>query len=192
MAALLKTSLAIIGGLALGLFATWWALENHITFGHIRAGSWMGLASAGTREADPYTRALFAKRGEMPIGITEGLSFLARQDQNSEPLSASCDYVVKGNVPAARYWTLSLLGSDGHVLPVVSERHGFTSAEVLRNGDGSFEIVIAPQARAGNWLPSAPERDFQLMLRLYDTSLSASAHSVTAQSMPRIERRGCS
>lgn len=191
MVTFIKTSLAIIGGLALGLYATWWTLENNIVFGDVRAGSWVGLVSAGTREADPYSRALFAKRGEAPIGITEGLSFLAKQDQDGQSLSARCDYVVKGNMPAARYWTITLLGPDGRLLPVASERYGFTSAEILRNGDGRFEIVIAPDARAGNWLQSATGQDFQLMLRLYDTSLSASAYSVTAQTMPRIERGSC-
>ncbi len=191
MATLIKTSLAILGGLALGLYATWWTLEHNVIFGDVRAGSWVGLASAGTREADPYSRALFARRGETPIGITEGLSFLAKQDQDGQTLSPRCDYVVKGNLPASRYWTLSLLGADGRVLAVTSERYGFTSAELLRNSDGSFEIVIAPDARPGNWLQSEANRDFQLMLRLYDTSLSASAYSVTAQSMPRIERGRC-
>ena len=191
MATFIKTSLAIIGGLALGLYATSWTLDNNIAFGDVRAGPWTGLVSAGTRDADPYARALFAKRGETPIGITEGLSFLAKTDQGGEMLRATCDYVVKGNIPAARYWTLTLFDNDGHVLPVSSERYGFTSAEILRNSDGSFEIVVAPDARAGNWLQSARERPFQLMLRLYDTSLSASAYSVTTQSMPRIERGRC-
>jgi hypothetical protein len=187
----IKTTLAILGGLALGLFATWWTLENHVAFGDVRAGSWTGLVSAGTRDADPYARALFAKRGETPIGITEGLSFLSETDQAGEPLRANCDYVVTGNIPAARYWTLTLLGANGHVLPVSSERYGFTSAELLRKGDGSFEIIISSDARAGNWLQSAAGQDFQIMLRLYDTSLSANASSVTAASMPRIERGRC-
>lgn len=181
----------MIGGLALGLFATWWTLENKVAFGDVRAGSWTGLVSAGTRDADPYARALFAKRGETPIGITEGLSFLSSTDQAGAPLRASCDYVVTGTIPAARYWTLTLLDSNGHVLPVTSERYGFTSAEVLRKADGAFEIIISPEARAGNWLQSAQGRDFQIMLRLYDTSLSASASSVTAPLMPRIERGRC-
>jgi hypothetical protein len=191
VATLIKTSLAIIGGLALGLYATSWSLEKNISFGDVRAGAWTGLISAGTRDADPYARALFAKRAETPIGITEGLSFLAKVDQAGEALRPSCDYIVKGNIPAARYWTLSLLGEDGRVLPASSARYGFTSAEILRNSDGSFEIIIAPEARAGNWLQSLPQQNFQLMLRLYDTSLSASAYSVTAQSMPRIERGRC-
>lgn len=187
----IKTTLAILGGLALGLFATWWTLEHHVAFGDVHAGSWTGLVSAGTRDADPYARALFAKRGETPIGITEGLSFLSKTDQTGEPLRASCDYVVTGNIPAARYWTVTLLSADGRVLPVSSERYGFTSAELLRKPDGSFEIIISPEARAGNWLQSAAGRDFQIMLRLYDTSLSASAYSVPVQSMPRIERGRC-
>jgi hypothetical protein len=191
VATFIKTCLAIICGLALGLFATWWSLENNIAFGEVRAGSWVGLANAGTRDADPYARALLAKRGETPIGITEGLSFLARMDQDGQGLQPACDYSVKGNMPPARYWTLTALDLNGHVLPVTSERYGFTSAEILRRSDGTFDINLSTQARAGNWLQIAPDRPFQLMLRLYDTSLSASAFSITAPNMPRIERGHC-
>ena len=38
----------------------------------------------------------------------------------------------------------------------------------MRNADGSFDIVVAPRTRAGNWLPTSGVDSYMLVLRLYD------------------------
>jgi hypothetical protein len=62
---------------------------------------------------------------------------------------------------------------------------------VTRDSAGDFTIVIAREARPGNWLPVAPGRPFVLLLRLYDTSLSASSSALGADIMPNIARGRC-
>ena len=179
-------------GVALGLLATLLSVERSqdlglgagLWFGAIKAGPWTGWPRSGTR-------ALFARNGETPLGITEGLSFIARHDSKGASLESRCDYAVTGPVPAARYWTMSALSPDGHVLAASSDRHGFTSSELLRKVDGDFEIRIAASARPGNWLQVVDGEPFLLMLRLYDTSLSANAFSVTERTMPSIVREAC-
>ena len=186
-------------GVALGLVATFLSVERGhdmglgagLWFGAVKAGPWTGWPRTGTRDADPYARARFARNGETPIGITEGLSFVARQDSKGDSLEPRCDYAVSGAVPAARYWTLSALSPDGHVLAANSNRYGFTSSELLRKMEGDFEIRIAASARPGNWLQVVDGQPFLLMLRLYDTSLSANAYSVTERAMPSIVREAC-
>lgn len=186
-------------GLGLGLGATYYAVERGqdrgfgtgLIFGAVTAGPWTGWPRSGTRDADPYARALFARNGETPLGLTEGLTFLARADSSGRPLDPSCDYAVNGPIPAARFWTLSALNPEGRILPARSERHGFTSSEILRDQSGAFEIRVSAFARPGDWLEVAPSQPFVLMLRLYDTALSASPHSVTAGVMPAIAREGC-
>ena len=186
-----KTLLATVVGLCLGLYATWYAVEQDVAFGSVRAGPWVGQLRNGTREADPYARAALARHGETPIGLTEGLSFIAREDDAGAPLNPSCSYHISGPIPPARYWTISLLSPQGHLLPVPLDRHGFTSAEVLRDARGHMRIEIAASARPGNWLPAPKDRDFVVMLRLYDTALSANAGSVTAATMPRLTPGAC-
>ena len=196
---LFKMLLTAGTGLWLGLYATYYAVERDadhgfgtgLVFGAVRAGPWHGWPKTGTRDADPYARALFARNGETPIGITEGLSFIAREDSRGAVLTPACDYVVARTVPAARYWTLSAMGVDGKLFPTTSQRHGFTSSELLRAADGGFEIRISTQARPGNWLQVNEGQPFVLMLRLYDTALSANAGSVTASAMPSILKEGC-
>ncbi len=186
-------------GLGLGLGSTYYAVERGqdkgfgagLIFGAVKAGPWTGWPKSGSRDADPYARALFARNGETPLGLTEGLGFLARADASGKPLSPSCDYVVKGSIPAARFWTLSALSSQGRPLPAISARNGFTSSEILRDVEGGFEIKVSASAQPGNWLEVPTDQPLVLMLRLYDTALSANPFSVTASAMPSITKEGC-
>ena len=44
------------------------------------------------------------------------------------------------------------------------------SAEVRKNADGSVDIYFGPRALVGrdsNWVPTDPQRGFQLMFRIY-------------------------
>jgi hypothetical protein len=195
----LKMLVIAVAGLWLGLAGTYYAVERgedggvgtSFLFGAVKAGPWTGWPKSGTRDADPYARALYARNGETPLGITEGLSFLARADSSGAPLNPACDYVLSGAIPPARFWTLSAATPHGKPLPTSSNRNGFTSSELLRRADGGFEIQISASARPGNWLQVNGGQPFLLMLRLYDTALSANAYSVVAQAMPSIVKEHC-
>ncbi len=199
MLQIFKLIIIALIGLGLGLRATYYAVErgqdegfgDGLIFGSVKAGPWTGWPKSGSRDADPYARALFARNGETPLGLTEGLSFLARADSGGKTINPFCDYVVKGSIPAARFWTLSALSPEGRPLATISERHGFTSSELLRDTTGGFEIRVSASAQPGNWLEIPSDQHFVLMLRLYDTALSANPFSVTASAMPAIVREGC-
>ena len=77
--------------------------------------------------------------------------------------------MVSGVTPAARFWTLTLYDPKGQLVANTLQRYGFTSQEVIRGADGTFEIRVASRARAGNWLPTGGIERYALMLRLYDT-----------------------
>ncbi len=69
-------------------------------------------------------------------------------------------------------------------------RHGFTSQELIRNQDGSFEITIAPRARAGNWLPTGGVERYILVLRFYDTPVGIATRAGREAPMPSIKSAG--
>ena len=77
-----------------------------------------------------------------------------KTDDNGRPLDGRCDVVLSGVTPAARFWTLTLYNPDGELVANSINRYGFTSQEIVRHADGSFEIVVAPRANPGNWLPT--------------------------------------
>ena len=94
-------------------------------------------------------------------------------------------------MPGTRYWTLSLLDPQGFPIANPANRFGFTSVEVLRLDGDPATVVVSAQARPGNWLPGGRGRDFVLMLRLYDTSLSVERATFTNLRMPAIKRTAC-
>ncbi len=188
---LVKASVACAVGLALGLWASRAILADGVAFGVVAIGPWNVAAKAGSLDADPYTRAELERSGEIPLALGEGLQLVARADDAGRPLDARCTYRVGSHTPAARYWTLSLVDRAGFPIENAMGRYGFRSSELLRDADGAFSIYVSASAHAGNWLPiGAPER-FALVLRLYDSPLSAMAGGIEKSAAPSIVREGC-
>jgi hypothetical protein len=167
-------------------------VDRGYRFGAVEAGPWTSFPRNAYADAEPYARAVIARSGEIPLSLAEGLSFIARQDEDGRTLDARCDYIIASPIPAARFWTLTPMTPDGGLIANDVGRFGLTSAEIVRDGRGRFEIVASPRARAGAWLPLTPGAPFVLMLRLYDTPSSAAATSLTVDQMPRLQRDACS
>ena len=70
-------------------------------------------------------------------------------------------------------------------------RYGFTSQEIVRHADGSFEIAVAPRANSGNWLPTGGVERYTLVLRFYDTAVGVSTKAGREVPMPAINTRRC-
>ena len=82
-----------------------------------------------------------AARSRWRVG--EGLQLIARVDDGGRALDARCVYTVGPRVPAARYWTLSLIDPDGWPIENPAERYGFRSSEILRAANGDFVVTVA-------------------------------------------------
>lgn len=189
MGLLIRVVFAAVIGVLVGLVVTIHSLDGDPRT--VVAGPWHGAPRDGTMEVDPYTLAATERSGLLPLGVAEGLTFYARTDSAGDPFAASCDYVVEGPMPQARYWTLSLLDASGFPVADPAERYGFTSAEVLRNLGQPVTITISPEARAFNWLPTGHAHGYVLMLRLYDSGLSTAGTTFQAADMPSIKRGAC-
>ena len=129
--------------------------------------------------------------GRLPTALGDGVAFTASADDNGRPLDGRCDVVLAGVTPAARFWTLTLYNPDGELVANSIKRYGFTSQEIVRHADGSFEIVVAPRANAGNWLPTGGVERYALSLRLYDTAVGVSTKAGREVPMPAVNVRGC-
>ena len=184
--------LALLIATAVGLGATWLTATRGTDFGTLTIGAWIARPRTGTAEIDPYSRATIARSGELPIGTGDGIAFSASADDNKKPLDGRCDVIVSGVTPPARFWTLSLYDRKGRLVANSLQRYGFTSEEIVRNSDGSFELHIASRARAGNWLPTGGIERYTLMLRLYDTPVGVATRTQRDAPMPSIATAGCS
>lgn len=175
-----------------GLGATWFAVTHAAAFGPIRVGAWKAWPKTGTPDIDPYARATMARNGDLPVASGDGIAFFARTDDTGRLLDGRCETVLAGITPAARFWTLTLYDPDGRLIANAANRYGFTSQEVTRKADGQFEIVVAPRARAGNWLPTGGADHIVLALRLYDTPVGATTRLGREALMPSISEGACS
>ena len=176
---------------AVGLGMTWTTSTRGVSFDAVRIGPWTAWPRTGTADIDPYARAAVARSGELPIGSGDGVAFIARSDEKGRPLDGRCDILVSGITPAARFWTLTLYDTQGQLVSNSLQRYGFTSQEIVRSADGSFEIRIAPRSRAGNWLPTGGLDRYLLMMRLYDTPVGVATRTQKDAPMPAIATVGC-
>jgi hypothetical protein len=174
-----------------GLGATWLTLNQGAAFGAIRVGAWSAWPKTGSSEIDPYARAVIARSGELPIASGDGVAFFARHDDEGRALDGRCEIVLRGITPAARFWTLTLYDTEGRLVANSLSRYGFTSQEITRYHDGSFEITVAPRARPGNWLPTGGVDRIILELRLYDTPVGAAMRIGREAVLPSVSAGAC-
>nr|WP_246504958.1 DUF1214 domain-containing protein [Microvirga antarctica] len=177
-------------GLGLGLGSADWVLNGDPPFGGRKLGPWATWPKLGSSDADPYMRAIAARRGDVPLATGEGLTLLAKVDDSGRNLDSACTYRVGSVTPQARLWTMTVYDRTGNLQPSDLGRSGLTSAEIIRRPDDGFDIVVAKALSAGNWLQTGAAGPFTLVLRLYDMPGAAGAN-LTADDLPRIERLAC-
>jgi hypothetical protein len=180
----------LAAGLAGGLWLSATLLSAARAPGTLHAGSWKIWPRAGAPDADPYARALFAMRGEVPLSPAEGLALYADHDAQGRVLLGACAYVLSGRMPQARAWTLAAYAPDGSLQANPAQRVVLTSAETVGGSEGGVQVAREP--RPGNWLPLGTSGAFVMVLRLYDTPLAAVSAAIDGARLPVIERLECS
>jgi len=175
----------------IGLGSTWVALSRNTGFGALQIGAWTARPKTGTADIDPYSRAAIARTGALPVAIGDGVAFVARADDKGRALDGRCETVLSGTTPSARFFTLTLYDQDGRLVPNSLDRQGFTSEELVRSQDGSFEVTVAPRARSGNWLPTGGVERYILVMRFYDTSVGVATRAEREAPMPSIKAGAC-
>lgn len=183
--------IAVVVAVVVGVSSAWYAVESGHVFGAVHVGGWTAWPDEGSPDADPYSLAMLARTGEVPLGAGEGLSFTAVTDNADNPLSGKCSYEIAGQTPAARLWTLSAYDAGGHLMANIAHRPGFHSREIVREDNGDFVIRASSAVSPGNWLPIDGAVNFKLVLRLYDTPLTTGSQ-LASLSMPEIRKLVCS
>jgi hypothetical protein len=79
---------------------------------------------------------------------------------------------VPPNVPIEQYWSVTAYDRQTHALIKNMQRPSRSSQipEMQKSADGSIDVYFGPKAPTGkesNWVPTDPQRGFELMFRLY-------------------------
>jgi Uncharacterized conserved protein len=181
---------ALLLALGLGVGSAYAVLNGNPPFGSRHLGPWQTWPKLGSAEADPYMRAIVARRSDIPLATGEGLALTAQSDSEGRKLDSACSYRIGPSTPAARWWTLTVYDEDGKLAPSELGRSGFTSPEVLRDAQNGFAVVLSRTLSAGNWLQLPASGPFSVVLRLYDIP-GAAGLSLNPEDLPAIERLEC-
>lgn len=176
-----------------GLGSSWYMVEAGTRLTTRRVGPWVSWTSAFRADADPYTRAHFARSGTLPLSAEIAATFLARVDDEGLKLHSSCEYTVEGLDPAGSWWSLAVFDEEGRLIPNAAERYAYTSDTISRSADGRFVITLARDARPGNWLPTRAAGRLVLVLTVLDprgASLVKGA-ATEDESLPAIKQLDC-
>ncbi|WP_194164542.1 DUF1214 domain-containing protein [Microvirga thermotolerans] len=181
---------ALLLALGLGIGSAYAVLDGDPPFGSRRLGPWQAWPKLGSPQADPYMRAIVARRGDIPLATGEGLALTALVDKDGRRLDSACSYRIGSSTPAARWWTLTVYDAAGRLAQSDLGRSGFTSSEILRDARNGFSIALSRHLSAGNWLQLPASGPFIVVLRLYDIP-GAAGLNLNAEDLPTIERVEC-
>ncbi len=177
--------------LGFGFGATWLIVKDGYGFLRIDAGAWSTWIRAGSVEADPYTKAIIARSGEIPLQAAEGLTLVSQKDSDGANFQPTCTYEVYGALPTARLWVLTAYTLDGQLIANDAFRYNLTSDEIIRDHEGNFKINVSATVQSGNWLPVHKTLPFKLFLRLYDPSVGRTAPEIQASILLKIVKKSC-
>jgi hypothetical protein len=188
---LLSGLLALVIGLALGAWSAFWLVDRWPFWGNPSIGPWYVIDNIHLEDGNPYARASLIKSQTLPLGKAAGVTFFAHYDSTGEPLTSGCDYILSGEAPQARFWSLVALDGEGEPLPMdtaFSAPFMISSQNILWETGDRFRIHISSGLKPGNWLALPAEaQPIQLMLVFYQTSLS-SGTLPDVNTMPVLER----
>lgn len=179
----------LIGALAVGVATAGSLLRESPPFGAVHVGPWRSHPAIGSADVDPYGRAILTRAPHFPIALGEGLRFVAFTDGEGRGLNGACRYRLAGATLPSRGWTLAVGDGDGRALP--SAAAYLTDGDMVTGEDGLVSVQVAASAQGGAWLRLPPVGAFTLILRFYDTPVSATAAQLDAGSLPAITRLGC-
>ena len=174
--------------LVLGIGSALYVVDNGTRLTTQRNGPWSMWLRSGQRDLDPYTRARFAKLGNLPVSSQIAANWEARYDVEGRRLHSSCEYLIESEPIDAAWFNVTVYDDHGLLIPNSATRHSFTSQTIAANPDGSFFIVLAREARPGNWLPVGGAGRLTLMLTMIEPKPSVAE---SAQQLPSIRRIGC-
>jgi hypothetical protein len=176
---------AIILGSAIGIGSAILAFEQGVNARGIINGAWRTNLSAGSQQADIFTRAWIAVHGLLALNQSETIYYHSYTDDNGQPLSSENVYRIEGKAPDSRWWSITVYGADDFLIPNELSRYSYSGNSVMYDRDGKFTIYLARVQKPGDWLPLGNQNKFNLSLRLYNPGESVRSNPAAVE-LPHI------
>ncbi len=155
--------------------------------------TWLYSDKIGAAAASDVERARVAIGGPLGLSSKEAVYFVSVTDDQGNPLRSQCTYRVSGGSIDSRWWSLALYDSETqHYVPNEQNRSSWNSVSIPKSDSDEWVINVSPSPQETAWLPTqkAPEKPFELMLRIYNPSDSLRA-ALPNIDLPKVERVSC-
>jgi hypothetical protein len=186
---------AVFLGIAVGggILSAWVMIHDGSRVSTVKQGPWVSWTSAGKVDADPYTRAHTVRLGLLPLNPSLALTYHARTDDEGDRLHSSCDYVIDLDTIDAQWWSVAAFDDAGRSIRNTAQRYAFNSATTIRDPAGKAAVVLARDARPGNWLPTAGAGNVTLAFTVQDPKWTQQSleEQAKAKTLPTIRKIGC-
>jgi hypothetical protein len=189
---ILEISIIIVAALAgagIGIWSASQAYKRVSAKAGIKNGPWHTNLANGSEKADPYTRASVAVNGILALRQSETIYYGSRVDDNGDWLNGDKVYRIEGNKPDARWWSITLYGTDYFLIPNELNRYSYNMNNVKYDESGKFTFYVSNTPREGYWLPLNNNKRFALTLRLYNPGDSVRNNPATVE-LPHIIAEG--
>ncbi|WP_421790445.1 DUF1214 domain-containing protein [Hyphobacterium sp.] len=186
--------LGAVTGLTSALWLSGWTpLDPPGLFQAIEVDDWRSDAAIGSDAADPYTRAYVARRGLLGLRREEATYYLRNVDDDGAQLSENCAYVIEGEAPAARWWSVTLYASDYFLAQNTDDAHSADASRLPVDEDGLWRATIQAENPGDGsfWISSRYAGEFDLLFRLYNASEDVLNTPEDILVAPNIVRLGC-
>jgi hypothetical protein len=181
--------LAVVGGVTSSLSM----VDKGSTLTTRISGPWVTWIASGRPDADPYTRAHFARQGGIPESSTVTQTWQARTDADGQTLHSACEYVIEGEALEAGWWSMAIYDERGWLIQNAAERHAYNAQTIALDQNGGYVVTLARDARPGNWLPTGGAGRLALVLTRPALKPGASSADIAAslKTLPSIRRVTC-
>lgn len=186
--------LAVLTGFGSALWlAGWTPLDPPGLFRSIEVDGWTSDPAIGSPAADPYTRAYVARRGLLGLRREEATYYLRVNDDDGNALREDCAYVLEGEVPDARWWSVTLYAGDYFLAQNGDDAHSIDASRATIGDDGRWRATIQPEPPGDGsfWISSRQAGRFDLLYRLYNADPAVLETPETALVVPSVIRLGC-
>lgn len=183
-------TLAVIAG---GVGSSCYMVDAGTELTTDRAGAWLTWTAAARPDADPYTRAHFARAGLLPLSSDVAQLYIATTDDDGKTLHSSCEYRIEGRDIASHWWSITVYDSAGQLIANPAERYAFTSDTIALRADSSFTVSLARDARPENWLPVGGAGQLAVAFQALDLGVIPVTRSEdpVRRLLPSIKRSTC-
>jgi len=178
---------ALILGSGIGVGSAILAYDGISGMRSVQNGPWQTNLAAGNGEASPYLRASIAVHGLLALNQAETIYYHAYKDESGQVFNGDNVYRIEGKAPDARWWSITLYGTDDFLVPNELNRFSYSGNSVTYNKNGKFTIYISKKQQTGDWLPLGDQKRFSLSLRLYNPGESVRTNPAGVE-LPRIVR----